>query len=138
MVLRLRSVKLVEIEAAEDTYNLVVEGEHNYFVGHERVLVHNGAAGEYTVYIGDDGYIGITKDFDRRYKEWLRKGRRISPLQQGLDYETARGVEQIKIQEQWDKGIRVNTNNSIDPARTDERAVRMRKLGKDFLNGPEC
>jgi hypothetical protein len=50
MVVRLREGKLAtitavtlrELEQPESTYNLVVEGEHNYFVSGNGVLVHNG------------------------------------------------------------------------------------------------
>lgn len=36
------SVVLQELQAPETTYNLVVDGEHNYFAGTSQVLVHNG------------------------------------------------------------------------------------------------
>jgi hypothetical protein len=36
------SVILHEIQDQETTYNLVVDGEHDYFVGLNRILVHNG------------------------------------------------------------------------------------------------
>jgi hypothetical protein len=35
-------VSVRALAAPEATYNLIVEGEHNYFVGDHHVLVHNG------------------------------------------------------------------------------------------------
>ena len=65
-------------------------------------------AGETVLYIGQDGYIGITNDLDRRTTEWAREGRSIRELTRTPDRETARGVEQILIEEGRAKG-----NNTI-------------------------
>ena len=88
-----------------------------------------------TVYQGDDGYWGITNDFDRRQKEQQKKGRTIEPRTKTPDRETARGVEQQKIEEGRKAGNTANQqqNNSIDPARTDPKAKRMRQKGADHI-----
>jgi len=40
---KVESVSVLELEQPEDTYNLLVDVDHNYFVGTGHVLVHNGA-----------------------------------------------------------------------------------------------
>ena len=132
MVLRLRSgklakitgVKLVEIEAAEDTYNLVVEGEHNYFVGHDRVLVHNGhEAGppprRGRAPIGDDGHpIELHHDgqrADSELKELTRTDHRLGENYEKNHSNTGQQSSEIDRtefnktrreywKEQWDSG----------------------------------
>ena len=95
-----------------------------------------GLNGPTTIYVGDDGYWGITNDFARREKEWAKEGRAITPWAEAPDRKTARGVEQIKIEEGRAKGNEANLeqNNSIDPTRKDPRAQEMRKLGEKFLD----
>jgi hypothetical protein len=44
-VLPIESVKLIELSESEDTYNLVVDTDHDYFVGQNGTLVHNGDHG---------------------------------------------------------------------------------------------
>ena len=140
------SVNIRELTTPDDTFNLVVETNHNYFVGELRsVLVHNGTPEEearkrlndqlHTVYRGDDGYTGITNDIERRQVEWRKEGREITPIHEVPDRETARGVEQIEVEQQRAPGnpAALEQNNSIDPKRTDERAVRMREKGKDYI-----
>jgi hypothetical protein len=39
----------------------------------------------------------------------------------------------MKIQENREAGIGPKQNNSIDPRRTDEKAIRMREKGERFL-----
>jgi RHS repeat-associated protein len=41
-VLPIESVKLTELPESEDTFNLIVDADHNYFVGQHGTLVHNG------------------------------------------------------------------------------------------------
>jgi hypothetical protein len=59
----------------QETFNLTVEGCHNYFVGSVGVLVHNAGEAKYTVYFGyapadttfsNPIYIGYTEDIVRR------------------------------------------------------------------------
>jgi len=54
----------------------------------------------YFEYVSDDvRYIGITNDFERRGIEHLRRsGRNIQPIVMGLEFEEARGAEQLLIE----------------------------------------
>lgn len=54
-----QQVTVRELAEPETTYNLEVEGEHNYFVGEDGVLVHNGPP------LDDPGYfVYVLKDKD--------------------------------------------------------------------------
>ena len=52
------------------------------------------------------------------------------------DRETARGVEQVEIEQQKAAGNKAAKEqiNSIDPKRKDVKAERMRQKGKEFLD----
>lgn len=91
---------------------------------------------EHIVYMGQDGYVGITDDLDRRRKQWAAEGRTIHPIFTVPDEETARGVEQRLIEEGRARGNKVNLmqNNSINPKRMDAKAQRMRQKGNEFLD----
>uniref|UniRef100_UPI001C45C025 polymorphic toxin-type HINT domain-containing protein n=1 Tax=Verrucomicrobium spinosum TaxID=2736 RepID=UPI001C45C025 len=80
MVLRLESgaltvvtlAKLRKLDEPEATHNFEVADLHNYFVGAQGFLVHNGEpVGDFKVYRRNDGYVGKTNDFSRRQAEWL-------------------------------------------------------------------
>ena len=112
-------------------------------------MVHNGSDWQsdplwqsdlHTVYRGDDGYIGMTKDFATRKAYWASQGRHIEPLYENIPGRlAAHGVEQSAIESTRAAGTGVDQINSIDPARTDPKALEMRARGADYLNkSPGC
>jgi RHS repeat-associated protein len=143
----LRVEKVEKRDGRFAVFNFEVEGNHNYFVGEKGLLVHNGwkkgwnadpywQTHMHTVYVGDDGYIGLTDDFARRRAEWRARGRDIAALRENIPGRLAgRGVEQIEIQAARARGevVPLRQNNSIDPRRTDAKAAEMRKRGREYM-----
>jgi len=52
---QVKSTLLRELSEPTTTYNLVVDVDHDYFVGENHILVHNGRAGWGSVLPGNNG-----------------------------------------------------------------------------------
>jgi predicted GIY-YIG superfamily endonuclease len=99
------------------TYNLMVAGDHTYFVGNAGLWVHNQSAccpeakSEH-VYVhrdnnGDVNYIGITDDLKRRAAEHRldvsKTGETMHPMTDALTHGEARTIEAKLIRERLDE-----------------------------------
>jgi hypothetical protein len=72
--------------------------------------------------MGDDGYIGITNDIQRRKQEWARDGREVREIVRTPDRETARGVEQSSLKK-VERRVTKQTLNSIIPLIRGEKTI---------------
>jgi hypothetical protein len=124
-------------------FNLEVNREHVYYVGPNGVLVHNSIASElfyqyrdHYLYSGTRGgeiYHGITVDPNQRYTEQQRIDMGLNVEMEGLNYLEARGLEQYHIETSGGRTADGNINYSIDPTRTDDRALAMRHAANERL-----
>ena len=136
-------VTVRELEKPESTYNIEVEGDHNYFVGPDGVLVHNGPGADYRslhdfiVYryptATGDYYIGMTRQ-SLSYRYGTPPAGALE-LHSGLTYNQARGLEQHYIDQYRPRGQLANSRNSIDPRRMDPRATTYRREATRYLKG---
>jgi hypothetical protein len=90
-LLTVDNVDVIDLDSPELTYNLEVEGDHNYFVGKNGVLVHNGppldAADYWNYFLADkDGniyYVGMAgpdqDDTVVKYRHKTRYQGRFNP-----------------------------------------------------------
>jgi hypothetical protein len=159
-ILEITKVDLEELDRPQDTFNLTVETDHNYFAGASSVLVHNGPgpgyfqATDFIVYRWQDAagnwYIGRTRmgsanaPWNYRYSS---QPNNFQVLEQGLTYEQCRGLEQHYMDTNPNKSA-LNQRAGIDPNRyaqqndSGARARGYQDAAKDYLknkaNGPTC
>lgn len=142
-VAAVEAVTIRELDEPEPTFNIEVEGTHNYFAGANHVLVHNGPvpgymrARDFIVYVSKDGlYVGRTR-VDLPYRYGVKNAQNYDILQRGLTYSEARGLEQHYIDKFRAEGRKLrNVKNGIDPNRTDRTAMPYRKAAKAYMDRP--
>ncbi len=112
---QVQNVTVRELDEPEATCNLEVEGEHNYFVGEDGVLVHNGPSLDdpgYWVYVLMDGdgnvyYVGMSSETqsDVEYRHSHTHDRfdpkvdKLQRVETDLTYGEARRMEHELIKE---------------------------------------
>jgi hypothetical protein len=87
------SVKLIELAKSEDTFNLLVEIDHDYFVGQSGTLVHNGLDKNDRDYSPEPGRDTANKS----HREGFRQAKEASGIPKSQQYDTHRVVPDKQI-----------------------------------------
>ena len=107
-----------ELQNPETTYNFEVEVQHNYFVGHAHVLVHNPPDGSYTnTHLSGKEYVG-KGDATRAAESAVEKALKFNDPLVKTNWTPANGTADSFVQEEMRLrvagGPRGNTYNKIN------------------------